>query len=238
MSNTSLLIKRLIYESQKEFLNKSGIYLIYNTDDLTRMKLLIIGPDKTPYQNGFYLFQIIFPFSYPLTPPKFTFMTRYNNIRFHPNLYAEGYVCLSILNTWGKKDWSPCQTISAICSTIQSILNDNPIINEPDFENEVGVISQNYYKIVEYNNLKYAVLETIKNIPLEFKDFEQIIKDYFIQKFDTYLEIIEKNKSLHNEIVTCQIYSITNKLDYKKIKEDFHLMKDTLIIKDKDYVKD
>ena len=79
MSN--LFTKRLIYEikiyeSQKNFLNKSGIYLDYNSDDMTTMKMLIIGPDNTPYQGGFYFFNITIPTNYPFSPPKIIFITR------------------------------------------------------------------------------------------------------------------------------------------------------------------
>ena len=42
------------------------------------------------------------------------------------------------------------------------------------------------------------------------------------------MEIIDRNQHLHNEVVICKIYSITNKLDYKKLKEDFTLMKTKL----------
>jgi ubiquitin-protein ligase len=168
MTSSTFFLKRLlydikIYENQKNEFNKLGIYLHYDIDDLREMKLLIIGTDKTPYKGGFYIFNINYPNNYPWHPPKLTFMTKSDNIRFHPNFYTEGYVCLSILNTWGTNEWSPCQTITAIASTIQSIMNDNPIINEPDFETETGTVSKNYIKILEYYNLKGAVYNQLYN---------------------------------------------------------------------------
>ena len=35
---------------------------------------------------------------------KLTYLTNDGNTRFHPNLYRNGKVCLSVLNTWRGKD--------------------------------------------------------------------------------------------------------------------------------------
>jgi ubiquitin-protein ligase len=212
-----------VYESQKDFLNNSGIYMEYDTNDLTNMKLLIIGPDKTPYSNGFYFFNIHFPMNYPFTPPRFKFLNAIDNIRFHPNFYVDGYVCLSVLNTWGKNEWSPCQNIVSIASTIQSVMNENPIINEPEFENETGTISQNYCKIIEYYNLKGSVYKILKS---PIYNFKKVIENYFLSNYDKYYKLIEKNKrELDNEKASCQIYELSVKLDYKTLEKDFAELK-------------
>jgi ubiquitin-protein ligase len=215
-----------IYESQKEFFNNSGIYMEYDTNDLTKIKLLIIGPENTPYANGFYFFNIYISTNYPFTPPKFKFMNNIDNIRFHPNFYVDGYVCLSVLNTWGKNEWSPCQNLISIASTIQSVMNENPITNEPEFETETGTISQNYYKIIEYYNLKGSVYKILKsqfdNNNTNTNNFKQIIKDYFLSNYDKYMKIITKNKrELDNETISCQIYELSVKLEYKNLEKYF-----------------
>jgi ubiquitin-protein ligase len=213
-----------IYESQKEFFNNSGIYMEYDRNDLTKLKLLIIGPENTPYANGFYFFNIYLSTNYPFTPPKFKFMNNIDNIRFHPNFYVDGYVCLSVLNTWGKNEWSPCQNLLSIASTIQSVMNDNPITNEPEFENETGTISQNYYKIIEYYNLKGSVYKILKS-EIE-NNFKKIVEDYFLSNYDKYMKLITKNKrELDNEKVSCQIYELYVKLDYKNLEKDFTELK-------------
>jgi ubiquitin-protein ligase len=215
-----LIYELKVYESQKQFLNDQGIYLEYDHHDLTQLKLLIIGPSNTPYYGGFYFFYINIPNNYPFIPPIIKFVTKYNNIRFHPNLYVDGNVCLSILNTWGKKEWSPCMTIVSIASTLQSILNNNPLTNEPSYENAIGLNAQNYKKIVNYNNLMGGVIEMIKNIPIGFSIFQHIINNYFINHFNEYLIYIEND----GEIITCTEYSITCKLDYKKVKNEFDIL--------------
>jgi ubiquitin-protein ligase len=228
MSSNNSFTKRLIYEvklyeSQKEYFNEAGIYFEYNSDNLTSVKLLIIGPENTPYENGFYFFNINIPATYPFSPPKITFLNKIDNIRFHPNLYVEGYVCLSVLNTWGNNEWSPCQNLTSIASTIQSVMNENPITNEPEYENETGQISQEYYKIIEYYNLK-SIYKNIINPIIGYDNFLPIIKKYFLSKYETYLEIIEKNKKNNNQIVSCSIYGLSVKLDYKKLKSDFKIL--------------
>lgn len=228
---SSGLAKRLAYEiknyeAQKKVLNNSGIYLDFNTDNMCSMKCLIIGPDNTPYEGGFYIFKIDLPNNYPFNPPKFTFLTSCDSVRFHPNLYVNGYVCLSILNTWGKNEWSPCNTLTAILSTIQSIMNNNPIINEPNYENENGMISQNYNKIVEYYNIRGAVLGYF-NIDEEQQNssyyacFIEIMKGKLNENYDKYYKNIIKNMIYDGERINFNTYSMNVLLDYSKLKKDF-----------------
>ncbi len=55
------------------------------------MKVLITGPDETPYQNGVFEFDIFFPSSYPFSAPKVAFLTTGGGtVRFNPNLYNDG----------------------------------------------------------------------------------------------------------------------------------------------------
>lgn len=65
------------------------------------VKVLITGPEDTPYENGCFEFDIFFPQDYPQTPMSVNLQTTgRNTVRFNPNLYHDGKVCLSILNTW------------------------------------------------------------------------------------------------------------------------------------------
>ena len=62
------------------------------------MNCLIVGPFDTPYEGGFFHFVIRFGPEYPLQPPRVRFLTTSNGtVRFNPNLYSNGKVCLSIL---------------------------------------------------------------------------------------------------------------------------------------------
>ncbi len=84
----------------KNPLTSHGIYYIHDEENMLRGSALIIGPSDTIYADGFFLFKFKIPPNYPYSPPIVTFHTQGDNIRFNPNLYRNGKVCLSILNTW------------------------------------------------------------------------------------------------------------------------------------------
>ena len=65
---------------------------------VSQLHALITGPFDTPYEGGLFHFVIRFPPNYPLVPPRVAFMTTSGGtVRFNPNLYRNGKVCLSIL---------------------------------------------------------------------------------------------------------------------------------------------
>ena len=59
---------------------------------------MITGPFETPYEGGLFHFFVRFPPNYPFSPPRVKFLTTGGGtVRFNPNLYQNGKVCLSIL---------------------------------------------------------------------------------------------------------------------------------------------
>ena len=73
---------------------------------------LITGPTGSPYAYGCFQFDCLFPQNYPAIPPLVKFCTTGGGtVRFNPNLYADGKVCLSLLGTWHGGDqsekWDP-----------------------------------------------------------------------------------------------------------------------------------
>lgn len=59
------------------------------------MKALITGPEGTPYAFGCFEFDIFFPSTYPADAPMVNLQTTGNgSVRFNPNLYNCGKVCL------------------------------------------------------------------------------------------------------------------------------------------------
>lgn len=66
--------------------------------NLFQIHALITGPFDTPYEGGFFYFLIRCPPDYPIRPPRVKLMTTGGGqVRFNPNLYRNGKVCLSIL---------------------------------------------------------------------------------------------------------------------------------------------
>jgi hypothetical protein len=68
-----------------------GIYVRCEETRLDEMKVLIIGPNDTPYENGFFEFDVLCPDKYPWEPPKMQFRTTgRTKAVFNPNLYSSG----------------------------------------------------------------------------------------------------------------------------------------------------
>ena len=78
-----------------------------------------MGPPDSPYQGGLFFLRIQFTPEYPFKPPKVKFTTKI----YHPNINADGGICLDIL----KDQWAPSLTVGKILLSISSLLTDpNP----------------------------------------------------------------------------------------------------------------
>lgn len=146
-----------------------GVLVVPEEEDITLAHCLVAGPVGTPYAHGFFLFRARFPADYPASPPKVKFLTTGGGtIRFNPNLYADGKVCLSLLGTWAGPGWTPLNTLSSVLLSIQgSILNDAPMHNEPGWEEGTAQGTPPavaaYSDIVAHETLRVAVLDAVLN---------------------------------------------------------------------------
>jgi ubiquitin-protein ligase len=233
-------------EESKEILIQSGIYFHYDEENIEKINVMFIGPINTPYEKGFYFFDLTYPEEYPMTPPimKYCtqgFLTLNNNsninktnnlvkVRFNPNLYTNGKVCISMLNTWKGPGWVPTNTASNIFVAIQALVfNEEPLRNEPGFENSSQTIIDTYTKIIEYSNIKTSIIEQFNKDLGQFEMFRNIIKSYIkenISIYDTNIENIIKNK---NEIVNSPAYGMNVLLDYKLLKDEYEKFKDIIM---------
>ncbi|KAF5735708.1 constitutive photomorphogenesis protein 10 isoform X2 [Tripterygium wilfordii] len=85
-------------------------------DNLYHWISTFIGPPGTPYEDGIFFLDIIFPSEYPFEPPKVVFKTRI----FNCNVDSSGNVHLGIL----KDGWSPALTITKVLLAIKSIFTN------------------------------------------------------------------------------------------------------------------
>lgn len=76
---------------------------------------VIFGPHDTPFEDGTFKLTIEFTEEYPNKPPTVRFVSK----MFHPNVYADGGICLDIL----QNRWSPTYDVSAILTSIQVNIN-------------------------------------------------------------------------------------------------------------------
>ena len=77
-----------------------SVFCSFSSSNLGIIRAFISGPEGTPYEHGLYLFEISLPSNYPSLPPIMRIITTGDGqLRFNPNLYNNGFVCLSIINT-------------------------------------------------------------------------------------------------------------------------------------------
>jgi ubiquitin-protein ligase len=224
-------IKRIATRDMKEIsnmnLNDLGIYVHFNEENIMEAYALIIGPKDTPYENGILYFNINFPSNYPFSPPKVQYYST-SKYRIHPNLYVGrshnnflGKVCLSAINTWAGPKWTSIMHIGSVLLSIQSLLDNNPLHNEPGFENEKGKRNDVYNEIVKYDTYQQLILRNCSDIPPNFKCFECIIRDHLKSEKTNILEkiTIMSQKKKNKEKLSINIYNLSVIVDYNITKE-------------------
>lgn len=168
----------------------NSIFVVADSTRMDLLKALISGPSDSPYAHGLFMFDVLCPEEYPHNPPKVNIVTTGNgSVRFNPNLYSDGFVCLSIINTWDgdpEERWNGARSnLLQVLVSIQALVMDNHVIQkEPGYEDyEVGYLGNVVYSnIVRYGTLKYAMLDWLTNTPPEFK--EVILQHFTLKKKD------------------------------------------------------
>ena len=174
-----------------------AVFVSIDSSNLGRLKVLISGTEDTPYEHGLYLFDIKLDPNYPNSPPKMTIKTTGGGLlRFNPNLYDSGYVCLSIINTWGgdpEEMWNPSySTLMQVFLSIQALVMNNDVIQkEPGYEGMETGCPENvdYAGIVKYGNIAYAMIDMLREPPEEFRE---IVVKHFALKKEKILKSVEK----------------------------------------------
>lgn len=256
--------KRLTKEfqrHQKEFNPDNTLFFIPNLSEDGKPTGtgigLIEGAEDTPYEMGFYLISFDFTktgdhdyeestHTYPDEPPRCKYITL-SPVRQSPNLYEGGKVCLSILGTWGEKNWKPNKNIEKILVAIQSmVLIEQPIDCEPPYDRSKTQPknSNAYNEIVRFVNFEsnlHSMYELSSDLREQyhitdsmFLKIREIIRHKILSREDTYnkmwLEFIEKHEgSTH----TCSVWPTTNKIQcnyraaYTEFLECVDRMKDS-----------
>lgn len=165
------------------------------------MSFLVTGPMDTPYAYGCFIFDLYLPRGYPTGPPLCKLRTTGGGVvRFNPNLYACGKVCLSLLGTWSGPGWVPnVSSILQVIISIQSlIMVSDPYFNEPGYEyqrtsNAGRANSKHYNKKIQGYTMKYAILDHLSCLTkskntVEMNLFSDIIRMYYIENRERVLK--------------------------------------------------
>jgi len=213
-----------VRQIMKNPLTDNGIYYIHDDTDMLKGYALIIGPDDTPYFAGNYFFEFQFPADYPFSPPKVIYKTNDGVVRFNPNLYVNGKVCISVLNTWRGEQWTSCQNISTILLTLCTLLCNNPLLNEPGIT-KTHTDYNSYTRIIEFANMDVAVCDMVNKkigiYPEGFEIFYPYVKENFEKNGNKILNFLKKMEKNDIVILESTIYRFKKSIDYKKVIQKF-----------------
>ena len=225
-SNT--LVKRLVKDVKdiiKKPLLDNGIIYSHSDDNLLKGYAVIFGPKDTIYQNGVYFFEFDFPKTYPTEPPKLTYLTNNGKTRFNPNLYRNGKVCVSILNTWKGPGWTSCMTIRTVLITLVTLLHNKPLLNEPGITEKHHAFNS-YNKIIEFRNYETAIKNVMnkKILPISFISLWPLIKRHFERNKDEIIDNLKVLKKKYPDTKTYKagIYGMTCTVDYEWIIKEIN----------------
>lgn len=185
----------------------STIWVRVSKSNINLFTFIISGPENTPYENGLFEFHAYFSDNYPIETPKVLLKTTGNKqVRFNPNLYESGKVCLSLLGTWSGQEsekWnSNTSTFIQIMISIQSlILIDDPYFNEPGYTTQINTAhgkneSLKYNLGIYPNTIKYAMMEMLTNPP---DGFESVVFNHFKHKKNDIIEKIKYWETLYKD---------------------------------------
>ena len=212
-----------------------GIWVKGFEDRIDLYSVMFRGPEKTPYEDGLFLFDFQLSADYPAAPPLCHYIS-YCNDRLNPNLYEDGKVCVSLLGTWsgrGTEVWTSSSTLLQVIVSIQGlILVPEPYFNEAGFEKQKGSQqgreNSRMYNEMVVLKLVQAQTKLLQHPPPVFKD---IIIEHFkrhakklLQRLDLWMEISEQHNNQHPlSPVTPTTFKQISDVD-KKILPEFPLI--------------
>ena len=171
----------------------SSVFLRVDQSRPYVMQAMITGPNKTPYDSGCFQFDIYCTNTYPSQAPKVNLETTGSgSVRFNPNLYNCGKVCLSLLGTWqgganGDENWTKKSTIWQVLVSIQGQIlgSEYPYFNEPSIEAQWGtatgrtqcrIATNGGYERLRVATIQHAMVGQLKH---PSAGFEEVVREHF-----------------------------------------------------------
>ncbi|WIA13418.1 hypothetical protein OEZ85_006998 [Tetradesmus obliquus] len=175
----------------------SSILLAVDAQRMDVLRALLLPHPDTPYGGGAFLFDILLPDEYPDKPPMVQFLTTGGGkVRFNPNLYNCGKVCLSLLGTWQGPSWEPgVSTLLQVLVSLQSmVFVPDPFYNEPGYESYAKSArgqqqAADYNKDLRTQTAKFAILEALRSPDPIFK---QALQVHFLLKSKALTDMLQR----------------------------------------------
>ena len=99
-------------------------------------KIVMKGPIGTPYENGFYVFNVFMTKDYPLKAP----LVKLMNKIYHPNIDSQGNICLNILKDDDSDGWQSAITLEKLAISLCQLLAG------PNLDDPLDVNVTNHFK--------------------------------------------------------------------------------------------
>jgi len=142
-----------------------GVYVELQDDsNMFEWKIWFEGPKDTPFSCGIYEAKMKFPENYPESPPELAISSEF----WHPNVYEDGKLCISILHTPGEDPlndgetemmrWLPTHSFSTIFNSFLSILDDP------------GGAPANVDANAQYNRDRAAYIKKVQHLAAKARD--------------------------------------------------------------------
>lgn len=102
---------------------------LLSESNMFEWEVSIFGPPDTLYQGGYFKATMKFPVDYPYSPPSLGFVSKF----WHPNIYENGTICISILHPpvddplsgeHPSERWNPTQNVRTVLLSVISLLNE------------------------------------------------------------------------------------------------------------------
>ncbi|XP_024517530.1 ubiquitin-conjugating enzyme E2 7 isoform X1 [Selaginella moellendorffii] len=125
-SQASLLLRKQLKDLTRNPLDGFSAGLV-DDSNVFEWAVTIIGPPDTLYEGGYFNAIMSFPGNYPNSPPS----VRFTSDMWHPNVYPDGRVCISILHAPGddpngyelaSERWSPVHTVCVLDPELSNFL--------------------------------------------------------------------------------------------------------------------
>ncbi|KAI6179412.1 Ubiquitin conjugating enzyme [Aphelenchoides besseyi] len=179
-----------------------GFTVNCDEQNLFKWTVGIFGPPSTLYQGGYFKAKLSFPHNYPYEPPHFRFVCKF----WHPNVYENGDLCISILHPPADdphsgempcERWNPTQNVRTILLSVISLLNEPNTSSPANVDASVsyrkwkenGEKEDEYVKVIR-KQVEASKLEAAKDgvtVP-------ETVEDYCIKA---------KPKNQHDDIDMC-----------------------------------
>jgi ubiquitin-conjugating enzyme E2 A len=119
--------------------------------NITHWKISLFGPPQTDWEGAILQLSVKFSPKYPIEAPDIRFV---GVIPFHPNVYANGKICLDLI----QHNWSAAYSIDSVITALQALLQ-NPNPNSPANNTAAELFTKNI------GGLSTIVLDPHGNLP-------------------------------------------------------------------------